>query len=106
MFSALIVSVVLNYGLESESADEAEDEDPTPGGHQLLDARHGATRVGSHLDAESMHPQVTMCFCLCKNVATRICFSFPILLIVNVCTLQGYIMNIFVCTIMLDGILH
>ena len=63
MFSALIVSVVLNYGLESESADEAEDEDPTPGGHQLLDPRHGVTRVGSHQDAESIHhPQVSEVF--------------------------------------------
>jgi hypothetical protein len=62
MFSVLIVSVVLVDGLESESADEAEDEDPTPGGHQLLDARYGVTRVGTHQDAESMHPQVSVKF--------------------------------------------
>jgi hypothetical protein len=63
MFSTLIVSVVLVDGLESESADEAEDEDPTPGGHQLLDPRHGVTRVGSHQDAESIHhPQVSEVF--------------------------------------------
>ncbi len=62
MFSTLIVSVVLVDGLESESADEAEDEDPTPGGHQLLDARDGVTRAGSHQDAKSMHPQVSEVF--------------------------------------------
>jgi hypothetical protein len=92
MFSVLIISVVLVDGLESESADEAEDEETTPGGHRLLDARHGVTRVAFHQDAESIHhPQVSvkflktrqyrliMCFFLCKNVATRICFSLPIL---------------------------
>jgi hypothetical protein len=63
MFSTLIVSVVLVDGLESESADEAEDEDPTPGGHQLLDVRHGVTRAGSHQDPESIHhPQVSEVF--------------------------------------------
>jgi hypothetical protein len=74
MFSVMIVSVVLVDGLESESADEAEDEDPTPGGHQLLDARDGVTRVGSHQDAESIqHPQVSDVF---KNPSISIDYVF------------------------------
>jgi hypothetical protein len=100
MFSVLIVSLVLVDGLESESADEAEDEDPTPGGHRLLDARDGVMRVGFHQDAESMHPQVSEDFIkpsisidyvylFMSNVATRTCFSLPILFIINVCTLPG-----------------